>query len=156
MRRPGRCRPAGSSQVPEPPSVLGPARPDELCVWRRGPDHEVWDLTAPAVTTVASIWLAGAAPVWCRAVWPQTTDGAPLAPLDLSVGHVLELCTHRPGTVTVRYACVLNVASDAIVAFVTSDCDRARQASILTDSAWRDARLNDAWEQIGRPSRSQS
>ncbi len=132
--------------------MLGPARPDELCVWRLGPDHQIWDLTAPAATTVASIWLAGEPPVWRRAVWPQTIDGVPVAPLDLSVGHLLELCTHRPVMVTVRYACVLDIVSDAIVAFVTSDCDRAQQASILTDSAWRHARLNQAWEQTGRPS----
>ena len=58
-------------------------------------------------------------------------------------GHVLELCSHGRAAVTVGYACVIDIASDAIVAVVTSTCDHALQASGLIASAWLDARVND-------------
>ena len=71
-------------------------------------------------------------------------------PLDLSAGHVLELCTHRPAAVTVRCGCVIDIASDAIITLVTSACHRALLASELVASAWRDAHINDVFEHLSR------
>ena len=128
------------------------SRADELFVWRLGPYRQVWEFIAPAVTTVASIWLAGEPVAWRRAVWPQDVTGVAVAPLDLSAGHVLELCTHMPAAVTVRYACVIDIASDAMVAVVTSSCERALLASKIVATAWREALINNAWEDLGGPS----
>ncbi len=131
--------------------MLMSSRPDELVVWRTGPDRQVWELTAPAVTMVASIWLAGEPAAWRRAFWPYDANGVAVAPLDLNVGHVVELCTHGQAAITVRYACVIDIAPDTVVVLVASACDRALQASALIASTWCDARINDAWEHLGRP-----
>jgi hypothetical protein len=152
VRRSSRRRPAGNSQVPTLQAATVLSRADELFVWWLGPDRQVWEFIAPAITTVASIWLAGEPVAWRRAVWPQDVNGVAVAPLDLSAGHVLELCTHRPAAVTARYACVIDIASDAIVTVVISSCERALLASKIVATAWCEAHINDAWEHLGRPS----
>lgn len=150
MRRSSRRRPAGNSRVPVNPTVLVSSRPDELLVWRLGPQRQVWDLSAPVITTVASIWLTGEPAAWRRAVWPHD-QGVPIAPLDLSAGHTLELCNHDQAAVTICYACVIDIAYDAIVAFTTPACDRALLAGDCVASAWLDANVNDARERLRRP-----
>lgn len=90
-----RRRPAGKPQVPIPlsPSFVGDA-PVEPALVRIALDRTMLDAPwALPVVSIAHVWtderLAG---VWTRVAWPvDVTSRRFVAPLDLQIGHVLEV-----------------------------------------------------------------
>lgn len=126
MRLRSRRSPAGHVQVPRPPR----AKP-ALVVWRLGPQHQLWDLTH---LHVATVWYA-AHNGWCRADWPaDLSSRAPIAPLDISISHTLELTA--PGGL-VGYACVVGIESDAVIAYFAPDWNHIEAASGEVAATWR-------------------
>ena len=95
----------------------------------------------------ATIWRRPDDDCWCRAEWPRDpASDAPVAPLDLSVGHTLELVP--PGAGRTKYACVIAVKSDAVVACRAEDLAAVERASRLLSTRWRASQLQRASEQF--------
>ncbi len=87
-----RRRPAGRPQVPISPPV--PLQPSGPAVVRLGSDRAVVDPPwGIGVSAIANVWRNPMAPGgWARAWWPRSPlAAAVVAPLDLQVGHVLEV-----------------------------------------------------------------
>ncbi len=135
--------------------VVGPA------VVRIGPDRTLldppWEMVGCAV---AHVWpdhhLAGG---WARVVWP--VDGSsrrPIAPLDLHLGHVLELSAQQDGDRMVHYAVVADVDEQRMVFVPAGSAVDAASIARRAVDVWRAAVLaatEDAWhERIARACRS--
>lgn len=113
-----RRRPAGDPRVPT--EVAEP----RLVAWRLGPSFELRDLSGACIAT---IWRHAGTDRWCRARWPHEATGAPVAPRDLSVAHILEVA--RAHGASAQYACVVAVQFDVVVAYLAWDYNDAEQAS---------------------------
>jgi hypothetical protein len=121
-------------------------REPTLAVWRLGPNSQVWDQRA---TQVATIWQDSDSDGWWRAEWPQDPYGSPIAPLDLCVGHTLEL--RAIDATRAGYASVVAVQAGALVAVLSHDRDCATRISRQLHDNWRNGRLQDALAQFGTP-----
>jgi hypothetical protein len=141
-----RRRPAGSLQVPIPAPAPAPQEVREPAVVRIGPDRTLldppWDLVDYAV---AHVWTDDHVPGgWMRVAWPSDpSSGRPIAPLDLHLGHVLELSWRNGigGAAFVYYACIADVDHQRIIlvrAFSLSDA--VEMARRVVD-VWRAAEL---------------
>lgn len=112
-------------------------------VWRLGPQLQVWDL---ARVQVATIWRAPEALSWHRVEWPHEPFGAtPIAPVDLSVGHTLELT--GSGAAPHEYACVIAVQAGAVIAYCTPDIVDVERASGQIVARWHETQLHRGREQ---------
>jgi hypothetical protein len=127
--------------------VVGPA------VVRIGPDRTLldppWDLVGCAV---AHIWPDDAVDGgWARVVWPvDSWWGRPVAPLDLHLGHVLELSVPYRTAVGVRYACVADVDQERMVLVPAASAFDAISMARGAVDVWRGAQLaaaEDAWRE---------
>lgn len=136
--------------------VVGPA------VVRIGPDRTLldppWEMVGCAVT---HIWpderLVGG---WARVVWPvDVWCRRPVAPLDLHLGHVLELSAQYDGRRSVRYAIVADVDERRMVLVAAASAVDAVSIARRAVDVWRAAELaetEDAWrERIARARRSE-
>lgn len=133
---------------------VGPA------VVRIGPDRTLldapWDMIGCAV---AHIWAdEKGAGGWVRVIWPL--DGRsrrPVAPLDLHLGHVLEL-TVQGGSGVVVHGIVAEVDEKRMVLVPAATAVDATAIARRVVDVWREAELaaaKDAWRQrIERTGRS--
>jgi hypothetical protein len=130
-------------------------------VVRIGPDRTLldppWEMVGCAV---AHVWpdgnLAGG---WARVMWPvDASSRRPIAPLDLHLGHVLELCTQQHGRRMARYAIVADVDEQRMVLVPAASAVDAASIARRAVDVWRAAELaatEDAWyERIARACRS--
>jgi hypothetical protein len=119
-------------------------RDPTLVAWRLGPELQLWDLPR---TRIATIWRPPEHNHWCRAEWPHDpTSDAPVAPLDLSVGHTLELAAQDAALV--GYACVIAVQPDAVIAYLAADFGHVEHAGRLVVARWQEAQLHRARDQF--------
>ena len=127
--------------------VIGPA------VVRIGPDRTLldppWDIVGCAV---AHIWCDDAVDGgWARVVWPvDSWCGRPVAPLDLHLGHVLELSVPRGTATGVRYACVADVDQERMVLVPAASAFDALSMAGGAVDVWRSAQLvaaEHAWRE---------
>lgn len=115
-----------------------------LVVWRLGPELQLWDLPR---TRIATIWRQPENNGWWRAEWPHDpTSETPVAPLDLSVGHTVELAA--PGSALIGYACVIAVQPDAVIAYYATDLGHVEHAGRYVVARWQDSQLQRARERF--------
>lgn len=146
MRPWRRRRPAGRPQVPiSPPVALWPSGP---AVVRLGVDRSVVD--APwglCVRAVANVWAepssdGGLARAW----WPRAHHGlSVVAPLDLQVGHVLEV---RGDCGQFAYGWVADVDQHRFVLAAAPDAGAAVEAAGRALGIWQAAefaRVEEEW-----------
>jgi hypothetical protein len=127
--------------------IVGPT------VVRIGPDRTLLDSPWEVVDySVAHIWpddrLAGG---WARIVWPAAGwSRRPVAPLDLHLGHVLELAVQHGTTSDVRYACVADADQARMVLVPAASAHDAISMAQRVVDVWHDAQLAqaaDAWRE---------
>ena len=148
MRRNRRRRPAGHAQVPvvvTPVEAL--ARVVEPAVLRLAPDRTVldrpWGLFPYSISTVWRDARSG----WQRAQWPLAScDARPVAPLDLHVGHVLEVVAPTAGGSWTQYAWVADVDRQRVVVVPAMSRAAAVDAARFAVDTWRRAELAEVAE----------
>lgn len=95
-----------------------------------------WSLRLRAI---ANLWPAPAcASGWSRAFWPGALGGRAVAPLDLQVGHVLELTTIREA---VAYGWVADVDALRFVLVAAPDANNAVATASRALAVWQAAEL---------------
>ena len=149
VRRWRRRRPAGQSQVPIslPPSPGGFA-PVEPALVRLAVDRTVFDAPwALPVVAIAHVWpdarLAGG---WARVAWPvDVTTRRFVAPLDLQIGHVLEVMVVGG---TRCFGWIADTDQRRFVLVPAADVSAAIRAAGRAVDVWHAAELaaiEDAW-----------
>ena len=141
-------------QVPVPSGPPPEAtRPLEPAVVRIGPDHTLLDPPWGMVgCAVAHVWLDDRVPGgWVRAAWPSDRwSNRPIAPLDLHLGHVLELSLQRGTALDVRYACVADADPGNVVLVAAASALEAVSMARRAVDVWQAAQLvavEDAWRE---------
>ena len=124
--------------IHKPLPVISPRRPT---VVRFGSDRSVLD--APwglALRAIANLWPNSACSEgWARAWWPRAGNGwSAVAPLDLQVGHVLELTTVDGA---VAYGWVADVDKQRFVLAAAPDATCAVELASQAVAVWHAAEL---------------
>lgn len=130
------------------------ARPEfEPAVVRIGPDRTLldppWGLRA---WVVAHVWIDDAVSAgWGRVAWPNdAASGRPIAPLDLHLGHVLELSVQEGTRRDVLYACVAEADDRRMVLVPAAPAFDAVAMARHAVDIWRVSELaatEDSWRQ---------
>lgn len=148
----GRRRPAGKPQVPAlsaPPSDI--AVPIEPTIVRLGMDRTVLDSPWDTCTwSISHVWpherVRG---VWSRGAWPvHPTNGRSVAPVDLHIGHVLEVGRWIDDRWSAVYGWVAEARQDRFVLVPAASAMEAVEKARRSVDLWRAAQLEeleDAW-----------
>ncbi|MEO8698035.1 MAG: hypothetical protein ABI658_31345 [Acidimicrobiales bacterium] len=154
MRPWSRRRPAGVPQVPIPP--LANIAPREPVVVRLAVDRtvidEAWGMVNP---TFANVWPDATQPDrWARVQWPiDTNTRRAIAPVDLQLGHVLEVASWPCGWRC--YAWVADIDARRFVLAPVPDACAAVVVARQALEAWRATELaivEAAWRsRVDRP-----
>jgi hypothetical protein len=125
--------------------VVGPT------VVRIGPDRTLldapWEMFG---CTVTHVWpderVAGG---WARVEWPvDISSRRPIAPLDLHLGHVLELAVQRDGRGSVLYAIAADVTQYQMILVPAASALQAVSTATRAIDVWRRAEIraaSDEW-----------
>lgn len=142
--------------MPQVPIIAPPpwivATPTEPAIVRLAPDRTVLDPPWGLAAALALVWPDDRAPGgWARAVWPlEPTSRRPVAPVDLHVGHVLEVGVWRGSDWLFVYGWIADADGQRfVVAPSASAADAVGMAGRAFD-LWRAAELagvEDAWRQ---------
>jgi hypothetical protein len=102
--------------------------------------------------TVAHVWRDDRMPGgWVRATWPNDRwSHRPIAPLDLHLGHVLELSMQRGTALDVRYACVADAHPEHVVLVAAASAREAITMARRAVDVWQAAQLvavEDVWRE---------
>lgn len=120
---------------------------------RLAPDRTVLDsLWGVAASSLALVWPDGWAPGgWARAVWPvDPVSRRPVAPVDLHVGHVLEVSAGRAGQWQAAYGWIADADDRRFVVVPSASAAEAVGMAGRAFMVWRAAELacvEDAWQQ---------
>src|SRR4051812_1518229 len=100
--------------------------------------------------SVAHIWGDGGTRGLMTAVWPQDPwSRRPIAPLDLHLGHVLELSTWHDGVRAVQYGCVADTDAQRMVLVAAGSASEAILMASRAVDLWGAAQLaatEAAWQ----------
>jgi hypothetical protein len=102
--------------------------------------------------SIAHVWLDDRVPGrWVRVAWPTDRwSNRPIVPLDLHLGHVLELWMQRGTALDLCYACVADVDQERMVLVSAASAFDAISIARRAVDVWQAAQLasvEDAWRE---------
>jgi len=145
--------------TPPPPQIA--ATPIEPAIVRLARDRTVLDpIWGLAGSALALVWPDDrASGGWARAIWPlEPMSRQPVAPIDLHVGHVLEVGGWRGSDWQYVYAWIADADGQRFVVVPSASAVEAVGMAGRAFDVWRAAelsRLEDEWrERFARATRS--